>query len=70
MVAAPLALWLQGRCLCLKCVSICVATQDAVFELACFSVWGHYVDAHLTGNTFQSFRFTGKINEEHIWLKA
>lgn len=55
---------------CALTVFPCVATEGVVLESAYFSVWGLYADAHLTGNTFQSFHSTGKINEDHIWLKA
>lgn len=78
-MAAPLTPWHRdGWCADMKLTevpvppvrSICVATDGAVFESACCSVWGLYADAHLTGNTLRSFHSKGKINEAPTWLKA
>lgn len=78
-MAAPLTPWCRDHwradvgltdMACASTVFPCVAAEGAVLECAYFSVWGLYTDAHSTGNIFQSFHSTGKINEDLIWLKA
>lgn len=77
-MAAPLTPWYRDHLCadvgltdmaCASTVFSCVATES-VLESAYFSIWGLYADAHLTGNTFQRFHSVGKINEDHVWLKA